>query len=82
VLIENENIENHSNPLLSKLLANKIGMIFHNFSLLPSYSVFENIDIALNTGGNHMEKLIYVWNKPLHSIRNFQWYFKTYEYEK
>jgi len=58
VLIENENIENLSNQVLSKLLANKIGIIFQNFNLLPTYSVFENIDIALNPGSNHREQII------------------------
>ncbi len=58
VLIGNENIENLSNQVLSKLLANKIGIIFQNFNLLPTYSVFENIDIALNPGSNHREQII------------------------
>ena len=40
------------------MLANKIGIIFQNFYLLPTYSVFENIDIALNPGSNHREQII------------------------
>jgi putative ABC transport system ATP-binding protein len=56
VTIENKPINNLSNPELSKLLANKIGVIFQNFNLLPTYTVFENIEIALRPSGSDKEK--------------------------
>ena len=56
VTIENENIDNLSNQEISKMLANNIGIIFQNFNLLPTYTVFENIEIALEPGGNGREK--------------------------
>lgn len=49
VLIENEAIDKFSNHELSRLLSKKIGIIFQNFNLLPTYTVFENIEIALDT---------------------------------
>lgn len=56
ITIENENIDDLSNKEISKLLANKIGIIFQNFNLLPTYTVFENIEIALELSGNDREK--------------------------
>lgn len=56
VMIENENIDILSNQAISKLLANKIGIIFQNFNLLPTYSVFENIEIALEPSEKGREK--------------------------
>lgn len=56
VTIENEDIDSLSNQEISKLLANKIGIIFQNFNLLPTYTVFENIEIALEPSGNIREK--------------------------
>jgi putative ABC transport system ATP-binding protein len=56
VMIEDENIDTLSNQAISKLLANKIGIIFQNFNLLPTYTVFENIEIALEPSENGREK--------------------------
>lgn len=56
VMIEDEDIARLSNPEISKLLAKKIGIIFQNFNLLPTYTVFENIEIALKPSGNDREK--------------------------
>lgn len=52
IVIEGETIDNLSNNALSRLLSKKIGIIFQNFNLLPTYTVFENIEIALNTHPN------------------------------
>lgn len=49
VSIENEFIDKFSNHELSRLLSKKIGIIFQNFNLLPTYTVYENIEIALDT---------------------------------
>jgi putative ABC transport system ATP-binding protein len=48
ISIENEAIEKLSNQVLSKLLSRRIGIIFQNFNLLPTYTVYENIEIALD----------------------------------
>ena len=56
VIIENEPIENLSNKMLSRLLSEKIGIIFQNFNLLPTYNVFENVEIALGTKAKKKEK--------------------------
>lgn len=52
VLIEKENIDKLSNQGLSRLLFKKIGIIFQNFNLLPTYTVYENIEIALEPAAN------------------------------
>lgn len=48
ISIENEAIEKFSNQALSRLLSKRIGIIFQNFNLLPTYTVYENIEIALD----------------------------------
>jgi ABC-type lipoprotein export system ATPase subunit len=47
VIIDNNCISELSNDELSKLLSDKIGIIFQSFNLLPTYTVFENIEIAI-----------------------------------
>lgn len=52
VIVENEYINKLSNQVLSRLLLKKIGIIFQNFNLLPTYTVYENIEIALDPTTN------------------------------
>lgn len=52
VIVENEYINKLSNRSLSRLLLKKIGIIFQNFNLLPTYTVYENIEIALEPAAN------------------------------
>jgi putative ABC transport system ATP-binding protein len=47
VMIENNSINEVSNHVLSRLLLNQVGIIFQSFNLLPTYSVFENIEIGI-----------------------------------
>jgi putative ABC transport system ATP-binding protein len=47
VIIDTKCINELSNDELSKLLSDKIGIIFQSFNLLPTYTVFENIEIAI-----------------------------------
>jgi putative ABC transport system ATP-binding protein len=47
IRIEDDIITDLNNDSLSRLLLNKIGIIFQNFNLLPTYSIFENIEVAL-----------------------------------
>ena len=47
VIVDNCCINEMSDEELSKLLSEKIGIIFQSFNLLPTYSVFENIEIAI-----------------------------------
>jgi putative ABC transport system ATP-binding protein len=47
VIIDNRCINELTNDELSKLLSEKIGIIFQSFNLLPTYTVFENIEIAI-----------------------------------
>lgn len=51
VRIEDEIISELDNKSLSNLLLNKIGIIFQSFNLLPSYDVYENIEVALAPKG-------------------------------
>jgi putative ABC transport system ATP-binding protein len=57
VLIEKQNVDKLSNLALSKLLLKKIGIIFQNFNLLPTYTVYENIEIALQPFANDREQI-------------------------
>jgi ABC-type lipoprotein export system ATPase subunit len=47
VLIDNVCISELPNAELSELLLNKVGIIFQSFNLLPTYTIFENIEIAI-----------------------------------
>jgi putative ABC transport system ATP-binding protein len=47
VMIDNNCISELSGNALSELLLNRIGIIFQSFNLLPTYTVYENIEIAL-----------------------------------
>jgi len=47
VIIENNCISELNDNSLSNILLNRIGIIFQSFNLLPTYTIFENIEIAL-----------------------------------
>ena len=47
VLIGNIPVSELPNKSLSNILLNRIGIIFQSFNLLPTYTVYENIEIAL-----------------------------------
>jgi putative ABC transport system ATP-binding protein len=47
VLIDNSCINELTDDELSNLLSDRIGIIFQSFNLLPTYTVFENIEIAI-----------------------------------
>ena len=47
VIIDNNCINELTDNSLSKLLSYSIGIIFQSFNLLPTYTVYENIEIAL-----------------------------------
>jgi putative ABC transport system ATP-binding protein len=47
VFLENDCISELPDDALSRLLSEKIGIIFQSFNLLPTYTVYENIEIAL-----------------------------------
>lgn len=51
VRIEDRTINELDNKSLSTLLLNHIGIIFQSFNLLPTYSVYENIEVALAPKG-------------------------------
>jgi putative ABC transport system ATP-binding protein len=47
IIIESTSINELPNRELSRLLSTRIGIIFQSFNLLPTYTVYENIEIAL-----------------------------------
>jgi ABC-type lipoprotein export system ATPase subunit len=47
VMLGMDCISEMSDNSLSRLLSEKIGIIFQSFNLLPTYTVYENIEIAL-----------------------------------
>jgi putative ABC transport system ATP-binding protein len=48
VKIGEQCIDELSDDSLSKLLLNEIGIIFQSFNLLPTYTIYENIEMALS----------------------------------
>jgi putative ABC transport system ATP-binding protein len=52
VIFDNFCISNMKDYSLSTLLSEKIGIIFQDFNLLPTYTVYENIEIALAAKGS------------------------------
>jgi ABC-type lipoprotein export system ATPase subunit len=57
VIIDNRCISEMKDDLLSKLLLDRIGIIFQSFNLLPTYTVYENIEIALVPKGLSKETI-------------------------
>lgn len=51
VRIEDQIISELDNNALSNLLLNKIGIIFQSLNLLPTYNIYENIEVALAPKG-------------------------------
>lgn len=51
VRIEDDIITSLDNRALSGFLLNKTGIIFQSFNLLPTYSILENIEVALSPKG-------------------------------
>ncbi len=47
VIVDGNCLSDLSEKALSNLLLNRFGFIFQNFNLLPTYTVYENIEIAL-----------------------------------
>lgn len=45
------------NNAISTMLLNQVGIIFQNFNLLPTYSVYENIEVALVPNGTGRKML-------------------------
>ncbi|MCX6253712.1 MAG: ATP-binding cassette domain-containing protein [Bacteroidia bacterium] len=52
VFLDNICISELANESLSKLLLNQIGIIFQSFNLLPTYTIYENIEIAIIPKGS------------------------------
>ena len=64
VRIGDQAISELDNSSLSRILANRIGIIFQSLNLLPTYDIFENIEIALTPKGlgkKEIEKLAMPW---------------------
>jgi putative ABC transport system ATP-binding protein len=57
VSISGEDITRLGNGSLSRLLLEKIGFVFQSLNLLPGYTVFENIELALIPTGLAEEKI-------------------------
>lgn len=61
VRIEDKIINELDNKSLSNLLLNQIGIIFQSLNLLPTYDVYENIEVALAPKGlsnKEIQKLV------------------------
>jgi len=52
VMIDNDCITDMPDSSLSRLLSEKIGIIFQSFNLLPTYTVYENVEVALVSKGS------------------------------
>lgn len=47
VIMDNTDINSLSNRMISNILAQQVGIVFQSFNLLPTYTIFENLEIAL-----------------------------------
>lgn len=54
VMINGTCISDLKDDLLSNILLNEIGIIFQSFNLLPTYTIYENIEMALVPKGLNM----------------------------
>lgn len=55
VMIDNNCINEMPNDTLSELLLSQVGIIFQSLNLLPTYTVYENIEIAIAPKGLKQE---------------------------
>jgi putative ABC transport system ATP-binding protein len=51
VRIEDQIVNELDNKSLSSLLLNNVGIIFQSFNLLPTYDIYENVEVALAPKG-------------------------------
>jgi ABC-type lipoprotein export system ATPase subunit len=69
IRIEDQIINELDNKTLSNLLLNKIGIIFQSLNLLPTYNVYENVEVALapkGLGYKAIQKLILPYFEQFH----------------
>ena len=57
IMVDEMNLNNIDNKTLSRLLLDKIGIIFQDLNLLPTYTVYENVEIALVPKGMHRNEI-------------------------
>ncbi len=57
VMIDADCITEMPDSSLSRLLSEKIGIVFQSFNLLPTYTVYENIEIALVPKGSDRNRI-------------------------
>lgn len=57
IVVDKTHLERVSDRVLSGLLLEKIGIIFQGFNLLPTYTVYENIEIGLDPKKNNKESI-------------------------
>lgn len=57
VRIGEHNITSLHNRELSHLLSNEVGIIFQSFNLLPTYTIYENIEVSLVPRGLSRERI-------------------------
>lgn len=57
IVVDKTHLEKVSDRVLSGLLLEKIGIIFQGFNLLPTYTVYENIEIGLDPKKNNKESI-------------------------
>jgi len=57
VIVDEIHLEKLPDRILSGLLLKKIGIIFQSFNLLPTYTVYENIEIGLDPKRNNKDDL-------------------------
>jgi putative ABC transport system ATP-binding protein len=51
ILIEGNIINEMGNRILSRFLLDQVGIIFQSFNLLPTYTAYENVEVALAPKG-------------------------------
>jgi len=68
IFIENNKIDYNNDRLITEIRKNKIGFIFQNFNLIPTLTVFENIEYPLLKSIKDLKQRHLIINQALEKV--------------